>query len=114
MNKFKPAIIKALLPQIILTQTKKHPTYGWQLLQHIRKKYHTLLSPSTLYPILNNLEKQGLLQSQWQFPLSKRKFQKPTRKPRKMYTLTQKGYRLLNQNMTVLALVNRMVEVQTK
>ncbi len=105
MKEFKERMVKALLPQIILTQASIRPIYGYDLIKYIRKRFKGVyLGPSTVYPALNNLEKQGIIQSHWETP---------NERPRKVYTLTNKGKLLLTQTSTVLAFVNRMIEVKT-
>jgi DNA-binding PadR family transcriptional regulator len=104
MIEFKHAIIKALLPHIILTETSSQPIHGYQLINTIRKKHGIYLGPSTIYPLLNELEKQGLIQSKWTFTGNER--------PRKLYTITGKGKIQLGQTTTILTLVNQMIEVK--
>lgn len=102
MKEFKQTVVKALLPQIILTQAASGEMHGYALIKHIRKRFGIYLGASTVYPALNDLEKQGFIQSQWEM-LNER--------PRKVYTLTNKGKLLLGQTTTVLAFVNKMMEV---
>jgi len=106
MQEFKHTIIKALLPHIILLETSGQPIHGYALIRLIRKKHGIYLGPSTMYPALNDLEKQGLIHSQWTSPTL------GNDRPRKLYTITNKGRLLLGQNVTVLTLVNKMIEVK--
>jgi len=106
VKKFKETVVKALLPHIILTEAARRSIYGYDIIKQIRKTYGVYLGPSTTYPALNDLEKIGLLQSQWTQPTPQ------SQRPRKFYTLTSKGKIQLAQGSTVLALVNRMIEVK--
>jgi DNA-binding PadR family transcriptional regulator len=101
MREFKHTVIKALLPHIILIETNNQPIHGYQLIISIRKKHGIYLGPSSIYPLLNELEKQGLIQSQWIFT---------NEKPRKVYTITGKGKIQLRQTTTTtLTLINQMI-----
>ena len=102
MKEFTQTVVKALLPQIILTQATSGKMHGYALMKHIRKHFSVYLGASTVYPALNDMERQGFIQSQWEM-LSE--------KPRKIYSLTNKGKLLLGQTTTVLAFVNKMIEV---
>ncbi|MDD3141547.1 MAG: PadR family transcriptional regulator [Lachnospiraceae bacterium] len=55
--------------------------YGYSLVQMLEEKGITI-DPSTLYPLLRRLEKQGLLTSKWDMGESK---------PRKYYSRTEYG-----------------------
>ncbi len=106
MKEFKQTVIKALLPHIILVETSSQPIHGYALIKRIRQKHGIYLGPSTMYPALNDMEKLGLIQSQWIVPTP------GSDRPRKVYTITNKGRLLLGQTTTVLAFVNKMIEVK--
>lgn len=57
------------------------PKYGYALVQSLEEK-GVDIDPNTLYPLLRRLEKQGLLQSDWETGGSK---------PRKYYQRTEEG-----------------------
>lgn len=102
-KELKEAVIKALLPHIILLETSIRPLHGYALIRLIRTKHGIYLGPSTVYPALGELEKQGLIQSQWEMACER---------PHKAYTITNKGRILLGQTTHVLAFVNKMIEVK--
>lgn len=104
MKKFKESVIKTLLPQIILSQAAEQEIYGYQMIVHIRKHFGVYLGASTVYPELNDLEKKGFIKSRWEIPNGR---------PRKLYSLTNKGKLLLDQTTMTLTFVNRMMVVQT-
>lgn len=60
------------------------PRYGYALVQSLEEK-GVAIDPNTLYPLLRRLEKQGLLQSNWETGGSK---------PRKYYQRTPEGNRI--------------------
>jgi len=96
MNKFKRRLLKALLPHIALTMAQKQPVHGYALIQHIRQAYGVYLSASAIYPVLRDLERAGLLTSEWQTNV---------KRPRKDYAPTSAGRELLNETTTTLALL---------
>lgn len=57
------------------------PTYGYSLVQDLQEK-GLPVEAGTLYPLLRRLEKQGLLQSEWELANSK---------PRKYYMISGTG-----------------------
>lgn len=85
----------------VLSQLEQ-PKYGYALVQILEEK-GVPVDAGTLYPLLRRLEKQGLLQSEWETAGPK---------PRKYYLLTESGkkaydklsliWQELAQNMDVL------------
>jgi DNA-binding PadR family transcriptional regulator len=104
MEDFKRTVIKALLPHIILTEAANRPIHGYALMSIIRKKHGVYFGPSTIYPILEDLERHGFIQGTWQFIGDR---------PRKVYTITVKGKAFLGQMASELALlVKPQIEVK--
>lgn len=64
----------------VLSQLKEKK-YGYALVQSLEQKGVSIDS-NTLYPLLRRLEKQGILQSEWDMKEVK---------PRKYYSRTEKG-----------------------
>ena len=64
----------------VLSQLKE-PKYGYALVETLETK-GMRVEPGTLYPLLRRLEKQGLLESEWETTGSK---------PRKYYVLSDLG-----------------------
>jgi len=96
MKKFRESLLKALLPHIVLSMAQETPVHGYALIRHIRKAYGVYLGPSTIYPVLRDLERAGLLTSAWRTD---------TPRPCKTYTPTADGRELLNETTTTLALL---------
>lgn len=79
----------------VLSQLEQ-PKYGYSLVQILEEK-GVPVDAGTLYPLLRRLEKQGLLQSEWETAGPK---------PRKYYLLTESGklaYRKLSSLWRELA-----------
>jgi PadR family transcriptional regulator, regulatory protein PadR len=69
---------------LILSQLASQQ-YGYSLVQQLEGQ-GLKLEPGTLYPLLRRLEKQGLLDSQWDVDAGR---------PRRYYTLSASGRRVL-------------------
>ena len=79
-------LTKGLLDVIVLQLLKNEPMHGYQIITSIRRSFGVYFGPSTVYPLLNGLEKKGYLLSEWNME---------TERPRKIYSLTNSGQNLL-------------------
>jgi len=80
-------LMKGLLDLIVLQFLNTKPMHGYQIITRIRKSFGVYFGPSTIYPLLNTLEKKGYVKSEWDMS---------NERPRKVYTLTTEGKGLLN------------------
>lgn len=80
-------LMKGLLDLVILQFLNAQPMHGYQIISTIRKNFGVYFGPSTIYPLLNSLEKKGYIKSQWDLS---------NERPRKVYKLTNEGHNLLN------------------
>jgi PadR family transcriptional regulator, regulatory protein PadR len=97
--------VKAVAEEICLKKIAETPTWGYDLIEHIRKVHGVYLGPSTIYPILIRMEKYGFISSHWDVNSSK---------PRKIYTITQDGLRELNYSGKTLCELVLKVEMKTQ
>lgn len=58
-------LMKGLLDLIILQFLSVQPMHGYQVITKIRKSFGVYFGPSTVYPLLNTLEKKGFVKSEW-------------------------------------------------
>ena len=91
-------ITKGLMDMIVLQLLKSEPMHGYQIITNIRKNFGVYLGPSTVYPMLNALEKKGYLTSEWNMN---------SERPRKVYTLTVDGQSILKFTEGSLNLICR-------
>ncbi len=89
-------LTKGLLDMIILQFLDQQPMHGYQIIARIRKSFGVYFGPSTVYPLLNTLEKKGYLKSEWNMD---------TERPRKVYRLTTEGATVLNFTEGSLSLI---------
>lgn len=81
MNSMQMELRRGTLVLSVLSQMDS-PKYGYALVQSLEDK-GVSIDPDTLYPLLRRLEKQGLLQSNWEMGGTK---------PRKYYQRTEYGF----------------------
>ncbi|MCW4001472.1 MAG: PadR family transcriptional regulator [Candidatus Bathyarchaeota archaeon] len=89
-------LTKGLLDMIILQYLEKEGMHGYQLITSIRKGYGIYFGPSTVYPLLGQLEKKGYVKSAWNMT---------SERPRKVYQLTEQGKELLNATQNSLLMI---------
>jgi PadR family transcriptional regulator PadR len=87
-------LLKGVLPLAVLKLLKRRAMYGYELVAEVSQRSDGVLKlgQSTLYPLLYNLEAQGLVKSEWQAADSGR--------DRKYYSLTDEGLKRLERDMT--------------
>ena len=97
-------LTKGLLDLIILQFVNTQPMHGYQIITKIRKNFGVYFGPSTIYPLLNTLEKKGFVKSEWNMNFER---------PRKIYSLTSNGQNMLNFTEDSLNLICRKIAIQT-
>ena len=85
MRKKEGFLLNAGPSMMILAMLREEARYGVDIARELerRTEAHLTFQPGPLYPILHNLQKQGLVQSVWEHPEGER--------ARRMYCLTEKG-----------------------
>jgi DNA-binding PadR family transcriptional regulator len=90
---------------IILQLLDQQPMHGYQIITRIRKSFGVYFGPSTVYPLLNTLEKKGYLKSKWNMDCER---------PRKVYELTNEGATVLNFTEGSLTLICKTMSTENK
>jgi PadR family transcriptional regulator PadR len=96
--------MKGLLDLIILQFLSTQPMHGYQIITKIRKSFGVYFGPSTVYPLLNTLEKKGFVKSEWNMKCER---------PRKIYSLTNNGQNMLDFTEESLNLICRKLTSQS-
>ncbi len=78
---------KGTLELVVLAALKGGALYGLDLLRQLQEFPTTAISEGTLYPLLDRLKRDGLLDAQW--------VQAGDTRPRKYYQLSSKGLQRL-------------------
>jgi PadR family transcriptional regulator PadR len=89
IERWIPQFKKGLLEFIILLKLQDGPAYGYELAVEIKKLSSFELAEGTLYPLLNRLKRDGLVDSEWQAV--------GTGNPRKYYKITTCGIAALSK-----------------
>ena len=103
MKDIRTSLVMAMLPHIVLSDAAREPVHGYAMLSKIRKQLHVYVGPSTLYPVMNQLETEGYLTSkrtEWKQvvvdkPHGKLGYQYI--RTRRLYSITAKGRQFLSQ-----------------
>jgi PadR family transcriptional regulator PadR len=95
-------LAKGLLDLIVLQFLSGQPMHGYQIITKIRKSFGVYFGPSTIYPLLANLEKKGYVNSQWNMK---------NERPRKVYNLTTEGQTMLNFTENSLNFICRKISI---
>ncbi|MCW3464985.1 PadR family transcriptional regulator [Chitinophaga nivalis] len=89
VTNWKSQVKKGTLTFIILNILKGHEYYGYELIEQIRKHTDMDIAEGTLYPLMNRLKAENLVDSKW--------VEQETGIPRKYYCLTETGTKTLIQ-----------------
>ena len=87
IRKAEIKLVRGLLDLVVLGLLKENPIHGYGIITSIRKNFGVYFGPSTVYPMLTELEKKGNIKSEWDLTHDR---------PRKVYSLTAEGHSLLN------------------
>lgn len=93
-------LMKGLLDLVVLNFLRAEPMHGYKIIQRIRKTFGVYFGPSTIYPLLNTLEKKGYVKSEWDMHKDR---------PRKVYSLTTAGESLVIFTEDSLNLICRKI-----
>jgi PadR family transcriptional regulator PadR len=86
IRKAEIKLVRGLLDLVVLGLLKEKNLHGYGIITSIRKNFGVYFGPSTVYPLLADMEKKGTIQSEWDMTHDR---------PRKVYTLTTDGQSLL-------------------
>ena len=89
---WKSQIKKGVLSFILLNILKNNEYYGYELIEKIKKYTDIDIAEGTLYPIMNRLKNENLVESRW--------VEQKTGIPRKYYCLTDLGLATLIEMTT--------------
>ena len=87
MRKAETKLVRGLLDLVVLGLLKENSIHGYGIITSIRRNFGVYFGPSTVYPLLGDLETKGYIKSEWDLTHDR---------PRKVYSLTTEGHSLLN------------------
>ena len=82
-EKWQVQLRKGALELVTLAALREQPVYGLALLRHLQHFPTTAITEGTLYPLLDRLKREGLVDARW--------VQEGDSRPRKYYQLTDQG-----------------------
>ncbi len=88
LTNIKAQMRKGMLEYCILAILSRGDSYASSIIAEL-KRSEMIVVEGTLYPLLTRQKNQGLLSYRWE--------ESPQGPPRKYYTLTEKGFRYLEQ-----------------
>jgi PadR family transcriptional regulator, regulatory protein PadR len=83
IQKWDSQVRKGILELIILLVLSGKERYGYELIQDLKASTDFDVAEGTIYPLLNRLKNEELIESYWK--------EMETGIPRKYYTITEKG-----------------------
>lgn len=89
LNKWKSQVKRGTLTFIVLKELSGDKLYGYELIETIRERYKINIAEGTLYPLMNRMKSEGLVESNWE--------EQPSGIPRKYYQVTKAGVKILKQ-----------------
>ena len=89
VHKWTAQVKKGILSFIVLNVLKENEYYGYELIEEIKRHTEIEIAEGTLYPLLNRLKKEELVNSKW--------VEQKSGIPRKYYILTDKGNETLRE-----------------
>lgn len=92
-------LVRTLLDHIILEELAKRPIHGYEIISLLRRRFKFYYGPSTVYPVLSMLRKEGLVKSAWTVKNGR---------PRKIYTLTGVGKAALEKQRVLLSSIAQL------
>lgn len=94
-QRFAQQLKKGVLEMLVLQLLAERPGHGYELIVRLRESGQGLLDlkEGTLYPLLYRLEEEKCIASAWSTPDGA----KPGKVPRRIYTITENGRALLEQ-----------------
>jgi PadR family transcriptional regulator PadR len=102
IRKAEIKLVRGMLDLVVLGLLKENSLHGYGVITNIRKNFGVYFGPSTIYPLLGELEKKGTIKSEWDLTHDR---------PRKVYSLTSDGTSLLSGvEQSLYQICNRLNE----
>jgi PadR family transcriptional regulator PadR len=79
-------LMRGLLDLVVMQFLRTQPMHGYQIITTLRRQFGVYFGPSTIYPLLGMMEKNGYIESHWDLE---------NERPRRVYGITSQGNELL-------------------
>jgi len=81
-------MVKSFLDLFVLSLLNDGAKHGYEVMRELKLRTGTRIGAGTLYPLLYELEERQLVSAEWM---------SPTRRSRRVYKLTEKGSKYMEQ-----------------
>ncbi len=81
-------MVKSFLDLFVLSLINDGAKHGYELMRELKQRTGTRIGAGTLYPLLYELEERQLVSAEWM---------SPTRRSRRVYSITERGSRYMNE-----------------
>ena len=102
LKKWQLQLRKGLLSFLVLAHLDKQEYYGYSLIISLSKHLGSEMAEGTIYPLLNRLKREGLIDFRWEIMESG--------PARKYYKITTSGEKLLKQMNNHWGEINQGIE----
>jgi len=100
--KWESQVKKGTLSFIILNVLKGNEFYGYELIDRIKQFTQIEIAEGTLYPLMNRLKKDELVESKW--------VEQESGIPRKYYKITEEGEKTLKEMQAYWIDINSSIQ----
>lgn len=87
-------MVKSFLDLFVLSLLNDGAKHGYELMRELKFRTGTRIGAGTLYPLLYELEERQLVSAEWM---------SPTRRSRRVYRITEKGSKHMEQGFRGIA-----------
>jgi len=92
-KKLVDRVVRCSLDFLILQMVAKKTLWGYEIIKEIRRRFGVYVGPSSVYPLIAELEKRGYVETKYSFVGGK---------PRKELRITEKGREYVKRQMREL------------
>lgn len=92
-KKIVDRVVRCSLDFLILQMVAKKTLWGYEIIKEIRRRFGVYVGPSSVYPLIAELEKRGYVETKYSFVGGK---------PRKELRITEKGREYVKRQMREL------------
>ncbi len=102
LRKTHERIIKSFMDVIVMAELLKSPLSGYDVISYIHNKFNILVSSGTVYSLMYSLERNGLVEGNWD-------------ERKRTYKLTNKGKKtietILNANDKIKLFISNILNI---
>lgn len=102
MIKWRSQVKKGVLSFIVLKILDNRELYGYELIEEVKKHTKIEIAEGTLYPLMNRLKKEGLVEAKW--------VEQTSGIPRKYYHLTEMAHTIVGEMDEYWQALNHSIE----